>query len=156
MSARWMDPWVAFLAAVLVCIGLAILLGGCWQSQERSVRVREGIEQGRPTRWVEREQSEAKTQAVDPQAIGAAVAEAVKGAVPGAEALVAALKPSQDAIAALTRTQVSLSAMTKPKEPDWTNLAAGLGAAATAMGTGYVAFKQRERNKHLPTSKDKA
>jgi hypothetical protein len=134
------DPWLAFLLAVLVAVGVAVLLGGCTQTQERSVRVREGVEAGKPTRWVEREQSESRTQVVDPQAIGAAVAEAIKGALPGADAILAALKPSQD----------FMVAMNKPRDPDWTNLAAGLGAAATAMGTGYVALKQRERNKHLP------
>ena len=142
MSARWIDPWVAFLTAILLCIGLAILLGGCSQTQERSVRVREGMEQGKPTRWVEREQSESKTQVVDPQAIGEAVAAAVKGAVPGADVLIAALKPTQEAIASMKSAP--------PPNKDWMQTAAELAGLGLLGTTGYQALKQRERNKHLP------
>ena len=123
------DPWLAFLLAALMALSLAILLGGCTQTQERSVRVREGVEQGKPTRWVEREQSESKTQVVDPQAIGAAVAEAVKGVVPGADALVSAFK----------------AAAPPPKETDWTQIGAAAGGLATVATTGYLALKKREQ-----------
>jgi hypothetical protein len=142
---RHLDPWLAFLVSVLTSGLLAILLGGCSQTQERSVRIREGIEQGKPTRWIEREQSESKTQVVDPQAIGAAVAEAVKTAVPGADVLVAALKaavPTEDSLAKAFR-----AATPPPRETDWTQIGAAAGGLATVATTGYLAFKKREQLK---------
>lgn len=131
---------IAIVAALAFCM---FLLFGCWQSQERSVRVREGIEQGKPTRWVEREQSESKTQAVDPQVIGQAVAEAVKSAVPGADVLVAALKaavPTEDSL-----TKAFRAATPPPREADWTQIGAAAGGLATMATTGYLAFKKREQ-----------
>ncbi len=140
---RRINPWLAFLVAVLVSGLLAILLGGCWQSQERSVRVREGIEQGKVTRWTEREQSETKTQAVDPQMIAQIAAEAVKGVVPGADVLAAAVKaavPSEDAMVRAFR-----AASPPPRETDWTQIGIAAGGIATATTTGYLALKKREQ-----------
>lgn len=133
-NASTLERLIRLIAWALVVFLAVILVTSCAQTQERSVRVREGIEQGKPTRWVEREQSESRTQVVDPQAIGAAVGEAVRGAVPGADAIAAALK-------AIIPQPVSAP----PKETDWAMLAAGLGSSAGAALTGYLALKKRQQ-----------
>jgi hypothetical protein len=125
------------ILAVLAGILASIVFTGCTQTQERSVRVRDGIEGGKKTRWIEYEDKESKTQVVDPQAIGAAVAEAVKSAVPGFDALAGVMRQTQEAIASMSR----------PKEPAWTDNVGELLGAASAAGIGYLALAKRQQIK---------
>jgi hypothetical protein len=130
------------ILAILAGILASIVFTGCTQTEGRSVRVREGVEQGKPTRWVEREQSESKTQAIDPQAIGEAVAAAVKSAVPGSDALAAIMRQTQEAIASMSR----------PKESAWTDNVGELLGAASAAGIGYLALAKRQQINQIKQS----
>jgi hypothetical protein len=135
---------LAIVAATAVLV--AFLLSSCWQSQERSETVREGIEQGKRTYWVERKQVETKAQAVDPQAMAQFLAAAIKEAVPGADAFAAAVKaavPSEESMVRAFKASA-------PPSKDWMQTAAELAGLGLLGTTGYQALKQRERNKHLP------
>ncbi len=133
INRNWWQIVGSLLAAVLILA--ALLLAGCTrsESQARTVEVERttGTENGKPVDLTTVRKTQTETQAttgIDPQAIAGAVSAAVAAAIPGADAIGKAVAASLPA---------------PENGVGWAELAAGIGATATTVATGYLAVAKR-------------